>query len=140
MSPVRHRHHLNRTLVYGVLTLLLGLIYFGAIVLSQAALRADRRGVPARRGRLYPRYRRAFQPPYVGTYRTFIDRRFYRRRYDAAKTLAVFSARLREETDLDRLGGELVSVVLQTIQPEHAPLWLKPTGDPQRSESRTNGV
>ena len=58
----------------------------------------------------------------------FIDRRFYRRRYDAQRTLAGFSSRLRDETDLDRLGGELVSVVRETLQPEHAFLWLRPSG------------
>jgi len=64
----------------------------------------------------------------------FIDRRFYRKKYDAAKALEAFSARLREETDLDRLCGELVSVVHQTIQPDHASLWLKPQGEMERGE------
>ena len=56
----------------------------------------------------------------------FIDRRFYRRKYDAAKTLATFNSKMREETDLDSLSEEVLGVVRETMQPEHTSLWLRP--------------
>ena len=64
----------------------------------------------------------------------FIDRRFFRNKYDARKTLEAFSARLRDEVELDHLADELVAVVKMSLQPEHAFLWLRPSGKVGREE------
>ena len=132
---------INRTLVYGALTASLVVIYLGGVVSlqyvfraltggeSQLAIVASTLAIAA----LFNPSRRRIQE--------FIDHRFYRRKYDVARTLDAFSSKLREETDLDRLGGELVSVVKETMQPEHASLWLRPApGRRERHESEANGV
>jgi hypothetical protein len=117
---------INRTLVYGALTAMLVGVYVGSIVMlqglvrvftgqeSQLAIVASTLAVAA----LFNPLRRRIQ--------SFIDRRFYRSKYDAAKTLAAFSAKLREETDLDALSDDLVGVVKETMQPSHVSLWLRP--------------
>ncbi|MBA3702125.1 MAG: hypothetical protein H0W79_04750 [Rubrobacteraceae bacterium] len=116
---------INRTLVYGSLTVSLALVYFGGVASLQGLLRAltgqgSQLAIVASTlaiAALFNPLRRRIQ--------SFIDRRFYRRKYDAAKTLEGFSARLRDETDLDELSSDLERVVREAMQPEHVSLWLR---------------
>jgi hypothetical protein len=124
---------INRTLVYGSLTATLVVLYVVAIVFFQTVLHAltgsdSQLAVVASTlniAALFKPLRRRIQD--------FIDRRFYRRKYDAARTLEAYAARLRDEPDLEQLRGALISVVERTVQPEHVSLWLR---SPQSEQSR----
>jgi hypothetical protein len=116
---------IQRTLVYGTLTTSLALVYIGSIVLfryllvpltgsSELAIVASTLAIAV----LFIPVRRGIQAT--------IDKRFYRRKYDAAKVLAAFATTARNETDLERLTAELLHVVDETMQPEHVALWLRP--------------
>ena len=117
---------INRALVYGSLTAMLVALYFGGIVLLQRlfVLLTDQQSTLAvvastlLIAALFNPLRRRVQ--------AFVDRRFYRSKYDARKTLESFSAKLRDETDLQALNNELVSVVRETMEPSHVSLWLRP--------------
>jgi hypothetical protein len=118
---------INRTLVYGTLTASLALIYLGLVIGLQYLLRGiinQTNDVAIVISTLV--IAALFQPLRHGLQKV-IDRRFYRRKYDTARTLAAFSAVLRNEVDLDRLREQLVTVVDETIQPAHVSLWLRPS-------------
>jgi hypothetical protein len=117
---------INRALVYGSLTVMLVALYLGGIVVSQRLFvlltgRQSTLAVVASTlliAALFTPLRRRIQ--------SFIDRRFYRRKYDARRTLEALSAKLRDETDLEALSDDLVGVVRETMQPAHVSLWLRP--------------
>jgi hypothetical protein len=119
---------INRTLVYGSLTLMLALVYFGGVTATQALFQTltGQQKLPQLAVVVSTLVIAALFNPLRHRMQSFIDRRFYRSKYDAAKTLDTFSARLREETDLTTLSEELVGVVSETMQPEHVSLWLRP--------------
>jgi hypothetical protein len=131
---LRHRLYdidliIRRTLIYGVLTVVLAAVYFGGVALIQSLLKpltgaGNDLAVVATTLIIA-----AFFLPLRRRVQGFIDRHFYRRKYDAAKTIAAFSDHMRDEVELDRLTGRLVEVVDETMRPAHVSLWLL---DPSR--------
>ena len=120
---------INRTLVYGGLTVTLALLYFGGVTLTQAAIRAltGAEQQPQLMIVASTLVIAALFNPLRHRMQEFIDRRFYRNKYDAAKTLEEFSAKLRDDTNLNTLSSDILTVVRDTMQPEHVSLWLRPT-------------
>jgi FtsH-binding integral membrane protein len=133
MAVLRYRLYdidrlINRTLVYGLLTALLGLVYAGAVLVLGQLFGVGRdppswavAGATLAVAALFQPARRRIQ--------AIVDRRFNRRRYDAARTVERFSARLRDEVDLNTLSAELLTVVNQTMQPTQSSLWLRPSAE-----------
>jgi hypothetical protein len=126
---------INRTLVYGSLTVTLVALYFGGIVVLQrffVLLTGQRSTLAVVASTLLIA---ALFNPLRRRIQSFIDRRFFRSKYDARKTLEAFSAQLREETDLNALSEDLVGVVRETMQPAHVSLWLRPEASPKGTQA-----
>ena len=119
---------INRTLVYGSLTALLAIIYFGGVALTEAVIRAltGQEQQPQLAVVASTLMIAALFNPFRGRIQAVVDRRFYRSKYNTRKTLEAFSAQMRDETDLDALSDDLVGVVRNTMQPAHVSLWLHP--------------
>jgi hypothetical protein len=124
----------NHTFVFGSLTAVLVLVYVVSVVSLQYVLRVLTGSESQLAVVVTTLAIAALSGPLRSRIQAFIDRRFYRRKYDAAKTLEAFSVRQKDETDLDRLGDELVEVARATLQPEHVSLWLRPPGEIREKE------
>jgi hypothetical protein len=120
---------INRALVYGSLTAALALVYFGGIAVLQGLFRALTGQESSLAVVASTLVIAALFGPLKRRIQALIDRRFYRKKYDAVRALETLSSRLRDETDLDRLGDDLMAVVRDTVQPEHASLWLRAPED-----------
>jgi hypothetical protein len=128
---------INRTLVYGSLTTILVAVYFGGVATTQTILRAlsGQTEQPQLAVVISTLVIAALFNPLRRRIQSFIDRRFYRRKYDARKTLEAFSARLRDETDLETLNKELAGVIRETMQPAYVSLWLRPDRPPKGEQT-----
>jgi hypothetical protein len=128
---------INRTLVYGSLTVLLAAVYFGGVATVEAIFRAltSQERQPQLAIVVSTLLIAALFTPLRRRIQGFIDRRFYRRKYDARKTLEAFSTKLKNETDLEALNNDLVGVVRETMQPTHVSVWLRPETAPKGEQA-----
>jgi hypothetical protein len=116
---------IRRTLIYGALSVGLAVVYWASVVLLQQVLRPIVQGSDLAIVGSTLAVAAVFQP-LRRRIQTTVDRRFYRQRYDASRTLEVFGARLRDDIDLDNLSSELLAIVHRTMQPKRASVWLRP--------------
>jgi hypothetical protein len=128
---------INRSLVYGPLSAMLALIYVGGVVGMQAVFRAVTGQESTLAVVASTLAIAALFNPLRHRIQSFIDRRFYRRKYDARKTTEAYSSRLRDETDLEALNEHLMGVVRETMQPTHVSLWLRPQADVGQGKEQT---